>query len=254
MDPLQAREFVPRTGIDALAPAVGTAHGLYRGVPRIALDLISAIRDSVNVPLVLHGGSDLSEALLRQAIRAGIRKVNVGTDLQVAHAKALRRALASDHVAPNMRVVHAAAAAAVCDVARAKIRICSGICQDFCGSSGKGGPHPQFPWVLRARPITCGFSTMHYPHPWTFLGVWARIACAPTWCGGIGLGATCQYRKGILTHSAMNVTTDGVALGLLGQKLRSRPLGEIGRYDLPRSRTCGVLLRLSGAPGHPVRF
>lgn len=125
-DPPQAREFVLRTGIDALAPAVGTAHGLYRGVPRIALDLISAIRDSVNVSLVLHGGSDLSEALFRQAIRAGIRKVNVGTDLQVAHAKALRRALASDYVAPNMRAVHAAAAAAVCDVARAKIRICSG--------------------------------------------------------------------------------------------------------------------------------
>lgn len=125
-DPLQAREFVLRTGIDALAPAVGTAHGLYRGTPNIAFDLISAIRDLVNVPLVLHGGSDIPEELLRQVILAGIRKVNVGTDLQMAHAEALRRALPREGEAPNMRSVHSAAADAVCDEARAKIRICSG--------------------------------------------------------------------------------------------------------------------------------
>ena len=125
-DPLQAREFVLRTGIDALAPAVGTAHGLYRGIPNIAFDLISAIRASVNVPLVLHGGSDIPDDLLRRAIRAGIRKVNIGTDLQMAHAEALRRALPPEGEAPNMRAVHAAAADAMCEAARAKIRICSG--------------------------------------------------------------------------------------------------------------------------------
>jgi len=125
-DPLQSREFVLRTGIDALAPAVGTAHGLYRGAPHIAFDLISAIRDLVNVPLVLHGGSDIPEELLRKAIRAGIRKVNVGTDLQVAHAQALRRALPGEGEVLNMRATHAAAVDAVCAVARAKIAICSG--------------------------------------------------------------------------------------------------------------------------------
>jgi ketose-bisphosphate aldolase len=183
-DPLQAREFVVRTGIDALAPAVGTAHGLYRGAPHIAFDLISAIRDLVNVPLVLHGGSDIPEELLRQAIRAGIRKVNVGTDLQVAHARALRRALPREGEAPNMRAAHAAAVDSVCAVARAKIAICSGrgaaaacaklscddagTCdpgevlrltgqvqvapwrQDFRSSSGKGGGNYEMPWGFPA--------------------------------------------------------------------------------------------------------
>ncbi len=125
-DPLQAREFVQKTGVDALAPAVGTVHGLYKGAPDIAFDLICAIREAVDVPLVLHGGSDIPNTLLRQAIEAGIRKVNVGTDLQMAHAKALRQALLCADAAPNMRAVHGAAIDAVCDVARAKIRMCSG--------------------------------------------------------------------------------------------------------------------------------
>jgi ketose-bisphosphate aldolase len=128
VDPLQARDFVLATGIDVLAPAVGTVHGLYKGTPNIRFDLIAAVDELVEVPLVLHGGSDVPEVLLRRAIQAGIRKINVGTDLQVAYASALRRMLLSETGTPNMRRVHAAAMDAVCDVACEKIRICEGRC------------------------------------------------------------------------------------------------------------------------------
>lgn len=126
VDPLQARDFVLATGIDFLAPAVGTAHGLYKGTPNIRFDLISAVVELVEVPLVLHGGSDIPESMLRRAIQAGIRKINVGTDLQIALASALRRALSSQEGAPNMRKVHTIAQDAVSDVACDKIAICRG--------------------------------------------------------------------------------------------------------------------------------
>lgn len=88
-NPAQAVEFVSLTGIDSLAVAVGTAHGEYKGTPKLDFDRLSAIATAVDVPLVLHGGSGTGDALLSKAVACGISKVNVFTDLiKAATAKA----------------------------------------------------------------------------------------------------------------------------------------------------------------------
>lgn len=80
-DPDEADHFVQETGVDCLAVAVGTAHGAYKGTPCIDFDRLEQIRQKVSVPLVLHGGSGTGDANLLQAIKLGISKVNIGTDL-----------------------------------------------------------------------------------------------------------------------------------------------------------------------------
>lgn len=89
--PEEARDFVEKTGVDALAVAVGTAHGAYRFPPKLDFDRISRIAQAVHVPLVLHGGSGLSDDDFREAIRRGIAKVNIFTDINVADAQAARQ-------------------------------------------------------------------------------------------------------------------------------------------------------------------
>ncbi len=76
-----AIKYVSSTGISALAIAVGTAHGRYKQAPVIAIDRIKEIKDAVNIPLVLHGGSGVPDDQIKAAIKAGIGKVNFGTDL-----------------------------------------------------------------------------------------------------------------------------------------------------------------------------
>lgn len=80
-DPTAAAAFVRETGVDYLAVAIGTAHGVYKGEPRLDLDLLAEIRRVVDVPLVLHGGTGLGGDPLRAAIACGIAKINVSTDL-----------------------------------------------------------------------------------------------------------------------------------------------------------------------------
>jgi fructose-bisphosphate aldolase class II len=79
--PEEAARFIEETGVDALAIAIGTAHAEYQGEPQLALDLLADIRARVDVPLVLHGGSGLSDEQFRAAIEGGISKVNIFTDL-----------------------------------------------------------------------------------------------------------------------------------------------------------------------------
>ena len=92
-DPAQAKDYVARTNIDALAIAVGTAHGAYKMKPKLDFQRIAAIRDLLEVPLVLHGGSGLSDQDFHWAIEEGISKVNIFTDINVAAADAVRTAL-----------------------------------------------------------------------------------------------------------------------------------------------------------------
>lgn len=82
-NPDDAVEFVKRTGIDSLAIAIGTAHGLYKGEAKLDFDRLKEIRSVVNVPLVLHGASDVPDELVKKAISLGICKVNVATDLKI---------------------------------------------------------------------------------------------------------------------------------------------------------------------------
>ncbi len=115
-DPEEARDFVERTGVDALAIAVGTAHGHYRAKPQLDFDRIARIAAVVPVPLVLHGGSGLSDDDFRKTIARGISKVNVFTDINAAAAVAAQGALASgrnaltDLVQPEVDAVEAAVA------------------------------------------------------------------------------------------------------------------------------------------------
>ena len=82
--PQEAKDFVDRTGVDALAIAVGTAHGAYKLPPKLDFDRIRTIARTVPTPLVLHGGSGLTDTDFRKAIEAGISKVNIFTDINIA--------------------------------------------------------------------------------------------------------------------------------------------------------------------------
>lgn len=83
----QAAEYVARTGVDALAVAIGTAHGAYKARPKLDFNRLSDIAAAVETPLVLHGGSGLSSEDFRKCIKCGISKVNIFTDINCAAAK-----------------------------------------------------------------------------------------------------------------------------------------------------------------------
>lgn len=89
-NPNDAVEFVNRTGVDSLAIAIGTAHGLYKGEPKLDFERLKEIRSKVTVPLVLHGASDVPDELVKKAISLGICKVNVATDLKIPFSDAVK--------------------------------------------------------------------------------------------------------------------------------------------------------------------
>lgn len=90
-DPALAKDYVERTGVDALAISVGNAHGAYKLPPKLDFERIRTIASEVKVPLVLHGGSGLTDDDFRRAIHDGISKVNIFTDINVAAAEAAVR-------------------------------------------------------------------------------------------------------------------------------------------------------------------
>lgn len=92
-DPDEAQKFVEETGVDSLAIAVGTAHGVYKGEPKIDFDRIKAIRSKVDVPLVLHGSSGVPYEALKKAISLGICKINIDTDLRISFTDGVRQVL-----------------------------------------------------------------------------------------------------------------------------------------------------------------
>lgn len=87
-DPKQAKDFVEKTGVDALAIAVGTAHGAYKLPPKLDFKRIEEIARTIDIPLVLHGGSGLSDNDFKKAIEKGISKVNIFTDINIAAVEA----------------------------------------------------------------------------------------------------------------------------------------------------------------------
>ncbi|MBQ6824760.1 MAG: class II fructose-bisphosphate aldolase [Clostridia bacterium] len=91
--PAEALEFIEKTGVDALAIAIGTAHGAYKAKPCLDLERLKEIRSSTDVPLVLHGGSGLSDDDFKNTIRDGIAKVNIFTDLCEAGNRAMEDGL-----------------------------------------------------------------------------------------------------------------------------------------------------------------
>lgn len=92
--PAEAVEFLEKTGVDALAIAIGTAHGAYKTKPQLDIERLKEIRTKVDTPLVLHGGSGLSDDDFRNTVTNGIAKVNIFTDLCVAGEKGMAEGLA----------------------------------------------------------------------------------------------------------------------------------------------------------------
>ena len=97
-DPAQAEKFCRETGIDALAPSFGTAHGIYKAKPMLDLERVRNISEKTGLPLVMHGGSGVSEDDFRRAIKAGIRKINYYTYMSNAGSRAVRGLLAKEDV------------------------------------------------------------------------------------------------------------------------------------------------------------
>ncbi|MBP1129927.1 MULTISPECIES: tagatose bisphosphate family class II aldolase [Serratia] len=127
-DPAAAREFVTATGIDSLAVAIGSAHGLYQGEPKLDFERLALIREHVDIPLVLHGASGIPEAMVKRAISLGVCKVNVATELKIAFADAVKSYFAQHPDANDPRKYIVPGKLAMKEVVAEKIRI--------CGSSG----------------------------------------------------------------------------------------------------------------------
>ncbi|ENM5924387.1 tagatose bisphosphate family class II aldolase [Vibrio mimicus] len=128
-DPASAAEFVRRTGIDSLAVAIGTAHGLYKAEPRLDFARLEKIRAVVDIPLVLHGASGVPDEMVRRCIKLGVCKVNVATELKIAFADAVKGHFAEHPDANDPRKYITPGKAAMKRVVMDKIRL--------CGSEGK---------------------------------------------------------------------------------------------------------------------
>jgi fructose-bisphosphate aldolase class II len=94
-DPEEAEIFTRETGVDCLAVAIGTAHGPYKGEPKLDFERLDEIRRRVSVPIVLHGSSGVPDEAIREAVARGVRKINIDTDLRQAFVAKMREVLAA---------------------------------------------------------------------------------------------------------------------------------------------------------------
>jgi fructose-bisphosphate aldolase, class II len=126
--PDQAAEFVERTCVDALAVAIGTAHGHYSGTPVLDFELLARLRDRIATPLVLHGGSSSGDENLARACKLGVAKVNIYTDMATAARDRVKSTLAAD---PNTQTGR------LLNEIKAGFKEVSGHYMDVFGSTGK---------------------------------------------------------------------------------------------------------------------
>jgi fructose-bisphosphate aldolase, class II len=131
-DPDDAVTFVEQTGVDSLAVAIGTFHGLYPAhlKPELKLDLLKEIKSRVEIPLVLHGGSGNPDDEIREAARIGINKINISTDIKIAYHNKMREVLGNDPKMREPNAIQPACIEAMKVVAAQKI--------ELFGAAGKG--------------------------------------------------------------------------------------------------------------------
>jgi len=122
-DPEEAARFVAATGVDSLAIAIGNAHGLYSGDPHLDFERLAALSQAVNVPLVLHGASGISDADLRRCVDLGVRKINVNTELRVALFESLETSLQAGIKGYDVVKLNEASVAAMAAVVVEKLRV-----------------------------------------------------------------------------------------------------------------------------------
>lgn len=128
-DPEEAKYFVEKTGVDALAVAIGTAHGQYKGTPKLDFDRLAKIRELTSVPIVLHGSSGVPDDAIRQAVELGVRKINIDTNIREAFVKGVKEVLAKNPDEIDPRKILGPAKEEMIAIIREKIRL--------FGSSGK---------------------------------------------------------------------------------------------------------------------
>jgi len=119
----EAGRFVAETQVDALAVAIGTVHGLYRGKPRLDFDRLAALRQAVPTPLVLHGGSGTPDEDIQRAVAGGVCKVNIWTEVALAFTGALKTSLQAPVEQCRLHEALAAAQASAQRVVQQKIRL-----------------------------------------------------------------------------------------------------------------------------------
>ena len=128
-DPVEAEYFVKQTGVDSLAIAIGTAHGQYKGEPKLDFDRLKKIKSLTNIPLVLHGSSGVPDQAIQRAIKLGICKVNIDTNIREAFVGEMRRVIADKPDEIDPRKILGPAREATLEIIRQKIQL--------FGSSGK---------------------------------------------------------------------------------------------------------------------
>ena len=122
--PSDARIFVEQTGVDSLAIAIGTSHGLYPSdlKPKLRIDLLKEIKNDLGIPLVLHGGSSNAESELAEAVKYGVNKINISSDIKVAYQDKMREVLSNKKLRePN--AIQPECIVAMKGVAREKIEL-----------------------------------------------------------------------------------------------------------------------------------
>ena len=126
-DPQEAKEFVERTGVDSLAVGIGTAHGVYKGEPKLQFDILSQIREVVDIPLVLHGTSGVPDEAVEECIKRGICKVNYATDLRIAFTNGLNKYLAENPDTIDPKKYSAAGREEVKKYVMSKMKVCGSV-------------------------------------------------------------------------------------------------------------------------------
>lgn len=123
-DPEDAVTFVDQTGVSSLAVAIGTAHGIYKGEPKLDVERLSEIRKRVEIPLVLHGASGVPEEMVRECIKRGISKVNFATELRIAYSNGIKKFLRENPEAFDPKKYNTVGMEYVTEAVKNKIRMC----------------------------------------------------------------------------------------------------------------------------------
>lgn len=127
-DPEEAVRFVRETNVDSLAISIGTAHGPYKGEPKLDFDRLAQIRSMIDIPIVLHGASGVPDESIRKAVELGICKINIDTDIRQSFASAVKQFIGQKPEEYDPRKILGPARDAMIETVRAKMRLfgCAG--------------------------------------------------------------------------------------------------------------------------------
>ncbi|NMB08014.1 MAG: ketose-bisphosphate aldolase, partial [Tissierellia bacterium] len=123
-DPAMALEFVEKTGVDSLAVAIGTAHGVYEFEPELDFNRLAKMDEIIDIPLVLHGASGVSEKDIQKAVSLGICKINISTELKIPFSREIKKYFDENPMASDPRKYFTPAKDVVKSIVIDKIKIC----------------------------------------------------------------------------------------------------------------------------------